>query len=442
MPAPDANGSGSPATANTDFDAVVIGAGVAGGTAAILLAQAGWSVAVVEKSEFPRRKVCGECIAASNLPLLDALGLGEALDRFAGAPLRRVGLFVDDERVLAPLPGFDHGSHVWGRALGREHLDTLLLQRARALGAAVWQPWTVRAVDREGDRLACRVQSANGEPSRTLRAPTVIDAHGSWEPDPIGDESPRPSRRDSDLFAFKGNFRNADLDPDLLPVLAFQGGYGGMVLAGDGLLTLACCIRRDRLYALRAALPGVKAAAAVHAHVQASCLGVRDALRGALVQDAWLSVGPIRPGIRSPAPAPGRFAIGNAAGEAHPILGEGISMAIQSAWLLCSRLLAEQSALRLEGASRSAANARVALDYDRAWRQNFATRIRTAAVFSHLAMRPSSARALLPLLRRWPGLLTRGAQLGGKTRCAVPSLSVSSPDERGYRSAAMSVLEE
>ena len=442
MLALEAKGSGSPTAANTNFDAVIIGAGVAGCTAAILLAQAGWSVAVVEKSEFPRRKVCGECIAASNLPLLDALGIGEAIDRFAGAPLRRVGLFVGDERVLAPLPGFDHPTHVWGRALGREHLDSLLLQRARTLGATVWQPWTVREGHREGDRHACRVQSATGEPMLTLRAPTVIDAHGSWEADPTAGEPLRSPRRDSDLFAFKANFRNAELDPDLLPVLAFPGGYGGMVLASDGLLTLACCIRRDTLHALRAATPGVKAAAVVHAHLQASCLGVRDALRGAQAQDAWLSVGPIRPGIRSPAPAPGRFAIGNAAGEAHPILGEGISMAIQSAWLLCARLVAEETAPRSHGAPKAAANARVALDYAKAWRQHFAARIRTAALFSHLAMRPSGARILLPMLRRWPGLLTRGAQLGGKTRCAVPPMAVSPTGDQGYRSAAMSRHQE
>ena len=45
----------------------IVGAGPAGSAAAILLARAGWSVALVERQRFPRRKVCGECIAASNL---------------------------------------------------------------------------------------------------------------------------------------------------------------------------------------------------------------------------------------------------------------------------------------------------------------------------------------------------------------------------------------
>ena len=66
------------------YDALVIGGGPAGGTSALLLARAGWSVAVVEKAEFPRRKVCGEFISATTLPLLDELGLADAFLKSAG----------------------------------------------------------------------------------------------------------------------------------------------------------------------------------------------------------------------------------------------------------------------------------------------------------------------------------------------------------------------
>ena len=74
------------------FDVVIVGAGPAGSAAAILLARAGWSVALVERQRFPRRKVCGECIAASNLALLDALGVGAEVERARrrrAAPRRR-----------------------------------------------------------------------------------------------------------------------------------------------------------------------------------------------------------------------------------------------------------------------------------------------------------------------------------------------------------------
>ena len=404
--------------AKSDVDVIIIGAGVAGSSAAILLAQAGWSVALIEKRPFPRRKVCGECIAASNLSLLDALGIGEPFGLLAGAPLRRVALFAGDDRFVTALPRFDDPAHPWARALGREHLDTLLLQRAGTLGVEIWQPWTVRAIthasEHDGMRHTCRVQALHSCETVQLSAPILIDAHGSWEVDPHHSAKRRVSPRSSDLFAFKGNFAGAELDADLLPVLAFPGGYGGMVLTGDGILTLACCIRRDTLHAIRA--PGCDAATAVQDYLQASCMGVRHALRNARKHDAWLGAGPIRPGIRSPAPARNVFAIGNAAGEAHPILGEGMSMAIQSAFLLCGHLISQRAAL-LSGMSQQCTE--VGRSYALAWRRSFSSRIRVASVVSHLAMKPSVGVFLRPLLHRWPGMLTATARIGGKARCVV-----------------------
>lgn len=405
---------------NTAFDAIIVGAGPAGSTAAILLAQAGWLVALVEKHDYPRRKVCGECIAATNLPLLDSLGVGAAFDAVAGPPLRQVGLFVAAHELTAPLPRDRNSAHPWGRALGREHLDSLLLQRAEAVGASVWQPWTVRRITREGGRHVCELSGPNSRVSETLTAPILIAAHGSWERDPAGDYV-APAAQRADLFGFKATFGGADIAPGLLPVLAFSGGYGGMVLGDHGRTTLAFCIRRDALGESRARHLDLKASLAASAHVQTQCAGARRMLANATLEGPWLSVGPIRPGFRSPWRGDGFFSIGNAAGEAHPILGEGISMAIQSAWLLCERLLARKQELRTE-TSRSAASLReVGADYATAWRRSFAPRIRLASAFAQMAMRPNVSRPLLPLLRRWPGLLTTGARLGAKVRHVVKS---------------------
>ena len=405
---------------NTDYDAIIVGAGPAGSTAAILLAQAGWSVALIEKHAFPRRKVCGECIAATNLPLLDALGVGPAIDALAGPELRRVGLFVGEQTLTAGLPPFAPSRHQWGRALGREHLDTLLLQRATAVGANIWQPWTVKRITRDGGRHVCHALNIDSGATATLSAPLLIAAHGSWELDPSAEQRTRRPQRPSDLFAFKGTFRNAHIEPGLLPVLAFPGGYGGMVLGDHGLTTLAFCIRRDALRECRARNRVLKAALAAQAHVEESCTGVRRMLADADLQAPWLSVGPIQPGIRAPWRSDGTFAIGNVAGEAHPILGEGMSMAIQSAWLLCDRLIARGDELRRNDLLAGRAIAEVGRDYAASWRRSFASRIRLAAVFAHLAMRPASG-ALLPLLQHWPGMLTAGARLGGKVRRVVDS---------------------
>src|SRR5581483_11499717 len=76
---------------------------------------------------------------------------------------------------------------------------------------------------------------------------------------------------------------------------------------------------------------------AILAHIRQWCPGVRQALAGAVREGEWLAAGPIRPGVRLRA-AGAIFPVGNAAGEAHPAVAEGISMALQSAWLLARRL--------------------------------------------------------------------------------------------------------
>ena len=126
-----------------------------GAAAAILLARAGWSVALIERQAFPRRKVCGECVAASNLPLLDALGVGDAFDLRAGAELRHVALMrgarnvVVQRRRRSPAACF-RGA---GRSAARRSTP-LLVGAARGGRRDVFQPWSAQADRRRSGRLA------------------------------------------------------------------------------------------------------------------------------------------------------------------------------------------------------------------------------------------------------------------------------------------------
>lgn len=396
----------------TDFDAVVVGAGPAGSAAAILLAQAGWSVALVEKQRFPRRKVCGECVAASNLPLLDTLGIGAAFRAAAGPELRTVALMQGKRQTVASLPVAAHAKYGWGRALGREIFDTLLLEQARSSGALVLQPWSVQGVGGHAGDWLCHLVAMDSPASVTLSSRVLIDAHGSWELLATGGAAHRVTRRGSDLLAFKANFRGTALAPGLLPVLSFQGGYGGMVVAGAGLTTVACCIRRDRLHLLRQASPGMAAGLVVETMLARECTGVRMALQGARRDGPWLASGPIDPGIRL-GNQDAIFRIGNAAGEAHPIIGEGMSMALQSASLLCTQLIGAE---RREGLSDVAWQRQAQRRYVAQWHRQFVPRLYLAAAFAQAAMRPTLATLLVAVAHRWPGALTLGARWGGKVR--------------------------
>ena len=385
------------------FDAVIIGGGPAGSTAALSLAKQGWSVALVEKAPFPRRKVCGEFISATSIAVIDAIGLGSTWRAQAGPEVKRVALYSGNTIVDAPMP--QASSNSFGRALGRDVLDTLMMERVRSEGATIFQPAKALAITREGQSHAVRIASEGGE--QTLVTPVVIAAHGSWE------QGALPTQLDKinnphDFLGFKAHFRNASLPADLMPLLFFLGGYGGIVWADDGRLSLSCCIRRDALARARQTYNTSSASQAVHQHIIETCLGVRQVIGNAEREGPWLAAGPIRPGIR-PAYADDIFRVGNLAGESHPIIAEGISMAIQSGWLLADELL--------RGDARSqSGRVLVGRRYASAWRSQFSTRIHVAKVLAEVAVRPQTSRLASMLVKAVPATLTVGASLSGKTR--------------------------
>jgi flavin-dependent dehydrogenase len=389
-----------------DYDAIIVGGGPAGATAAVLLAQAGWRVAIIEKTPFPRRKVCGEFISETTWPLLHQLGIADALRDIAGPVVQRVGIFAGSTTVTAPLAGAQ--ANDGGRALGREHLDTRLLQRAAMVGAEVLQPWTLAGFAKNGDHHDCRVTENGSRRTRDLRSPLIIAAHGSWESGAMPTQRLRRPAHASDLFGFKAHFLGSGLPPDLMPLLAFPGGYGGMVHSDGGRVSLSCCIRRDTLERCRQRWPHIGAGAAVRAHIEAHCLGVAHSLAAAKLDGAWLSAGPLRTGIRTFG-CDGIVAVGNAAAEAHPIVAEGISIAIQSAYLLCEQLVSRRD-VRL---SKDVLDA-VRSEYAAAWRSNFSRRLQVAALLAHLFMRPVPTRLATFALQCVPPLLTLGARWSGK----------------------------
>jgi flavin-dependent dehydrogenase len=234
-----------------------------------------------------------------------------------------------------------------------------------------------------------------------------VAAHGSWDAGTLPTQPVRLPPAASDLLGFKAHFAAGDLPAGLMPLLAFPGGYGGMVHCDGGRISLSCCVRRDQLDRVRAQFPGA-AGDAVQAHIEASCLGAARVLAAAQREGPWLAAGPIRPGIRLQNRR-GIFQVGNAAGEAHPVIAEGISIALQSAWLLARGLVE----WRRDGAAPGRM-AVIAAAYADAWRKRFAHRLHASQAIAHWAMHPRLVAATLPLLRCFPAFLNWSSRLSGK----------------------------
>src|SRR5262244_3825715 len=120
-----------------NFDAIIIGAGPAGSTVSTLLARAGLRALVLEKSRFPREKLCGEFITPECLNTFDRLGARERMFDAGAQTIHEWTLFALDGRgVKVPMKWIADG-HKQAIGVSRARMDFILLEVAREAGVDV-----------------------------------------------------------------------------------------------------------------------------------------------------------------------------------------------------------------------------------------------------------------------------------------------------------------
>lgn len=334
-------------------DVAIIGAGPAGSTLAALLARKGVRVAVYDRDTFPRDKLCGEFLSYDALPVLDALGVTEAIDA-ADAPRITRCRIVGARTYEFALP---HAA----RGVSRLFLDDLLLRTAERNGA----------IRRDGVAV---------DDLRELNARVLVGAWGRWGR--FDRQLNRGFVRDRSHrnFGFKrhyvSNEQRATSD-EAIELYSFRRGYLG-VNAVEGNVTNICgLVHASRLGGHKGRWDAfVETIRAEEPELDALFTRHRPA------QDHFLSSEPVIFRARS-AVEGGVFMIGDASGMIDPLTGNGMAMAIQSA------LLAAPFILRALGGER------VEDDYRRAHRAFFASRIAWSRRAAFLLSRPRLLDALL-----------------------------------------------
>jgi len=161
------------------YDAVVVGASLAGCATAIQLGRSGASVALVEKRPDPAafKRICGHFIQASATPTLERLDLLEPI-LAAGGIRSRITAWTRWGWIDPPP---EHAGYAVN--LRRERLDPLVRKIADATpGVELMLGRTVKGLLRDGDAVAgVEVDGRDGEHSQ-LRAPLVVGADGRGSP--------------------------------------------------------------------------------------------------------------------------------------------------------------------------------------------------------------------------------------------------------------------
>jgi menaquinone-9 beta-reductase len=118
-----------------EFDVVIVGAGPSGSACAYWLSQAGWSVCLIEKKNFPREKTCGDGLTPRSVHQIIEMGLESEVARHAHKyqGLRSFGFGASLEMQWPDHPVFPN----YGYTITRFNLDGLVAERAVEHGATL-----------------------------------------------------------------------------------------------------------------------------------------------------------------------------------------------------------------------------------------------------------------------------------------------------------------
>lgn len=353
---------------------IIIGGGLAGLTCALHLSRFSIDVTIVEKDSFPRHKVCGEYISNEVLPYLRSLGVdpfdlgAKKIDRFELSSVRGSSL-----RAKLPLGGF---------SLSRYTLDNYMYMLAMDAGVRYIHD-TVKDVNFKQDHFSVKCKN-----SEDLKSLFVIGAFGKRSN--LDQKLQRVFMKSkAPYLAVKAHY-TGDYPPDLVGLHHFYGGYCGVSQVEGGALNI-CYIAEYEEFKKKGDLYSF----------QKNVLEKNKTLKrifdsSQMIFDKQLSISQINFDAK-PLVENHIIMCGDSAGMIHPLCGNGMSMAIQSAKMLSQLLIAY-----FDG---ELSRAEVESEYGREWNKRFRMRLTSGRWLSRFFSLKGLSLGLMTGLKRFPGVL-------------------------------------
>ncbi|QDS87760.1 hypothetical protein EC9_19410 [Rosistilla ulvae] len=296
------------------WDVVVVGAGVAGATAAIGIARRGASVLLVDRKAFPRDKVCGACLNNDAVAGLKALGVLEPIMRAGALPLGAYELRSGLRSVTLDLPG--------GLSISRRAMDAVLVEQAIAAGCEFLSGVTLR-VDSDspatGGGEGEYRQLSDPAGNVALRGRIVVMATGLASDQHIPQPQMQVVAKPESRVGFgisTSNYPRAYREGTIYMAVA-ANGYVGASRTEHGQLNIAAAIDRQ-------ALRGESAAAVCGAILRESGFPVSEEM----LDGTWRGTTTLTRRRQNVA-CERLFVVGDAAGYIEPFTGEGMAWAIR-----------------------------------------------------------------------------------------------------------------
>lgn len=311
-------------------EALIIGGGPAGAGVAIRLAAAGRQVLLVERQEGPHDKVCGEFLSAEADRRLRKLGVD--VRALGAVSIDTVKIYRGTSVVSSPIP-------FKALSLSRRVVDEALVQRAIRVGAEVRRGVYVRGLRHRAGSWEAQVADASTIQGRQVFLATgKHNLHGRR----------RPHGRQNDLIGFKQHWRlmenqTADLEA-CVELHLFEGGYAGLEPIEGGRANLCLVVTKTAF-----ARAGGRWSTLLE-ELRSTCPALRQRLEGgAPCTERPLAISEIPYGyVRSRAEEV--WSLGDQAAVIPSFAGEGVSMALESAYLAADCMLLGQSANQFQHA--------------------------------------------------------------------------------------------